>query len=327
MADFIIIEQLNWLYMCLFFYFYYHNFMWSQAADFAIELGVPSWVSISPCKQYIACGTTSGYLYILSIAEQKILNSAKIHSKGINDGVWSSDSKFIVTVGDDKIGIITDASSLEVLRKLIGHRSKVFCVAISPDNSRIITGSKDTAFRVWDPRSSKSISEIGAHTEPIASVSFNYDGTLLMTSSFDGIVRVWDSISLICLRTYVMDGAAISRSLFAPNSQYVAAFSCANVGQLIDIKSGKVFRNFTGISNSKYIINAGFMKPKPESQGEIWATSEDKRIIAWDVQTSQEIWSLQLDFDMGVANSTAEGDMLVVAGNIPGVVIIYKRNA
>ncbi|EAX87410.1 Trp-Asp repeats containing protein, putative [Trichomonas vaginalis G3] len=291
--------------------------------EYNIEFGVPSWVRISPCQKYIACGTSTGYLYIISIEEKKILKFALIHTKGINDGVWSSDSKFIVTASDDKMACITETQELTVIRKLIGHRSKIFCVAISPDNSRIATGSKDTAFCIWDPRNSNSLSEIGGHTEPISSISFNYDGTLILTSSFDGIVRVWDSISLICLRTYIMEGHPITRSLFAPNSQFVTAFSTDNLGQLIEIKTGKVFRNFRGHVNSKYMVDAGYIHRNDNSDGELWVSSEDQKIHAWNVQSGEEIWQLDIGFDLAVANSTPDGSLFCVGGNIPGIVRLY----
>ena len=258
-----------------------------------IDNGIPSFIGFSPNGNRFLCCTSSGYSFLFSYPDLELLSKQPINTKGINDAAFSSDGTFLVTVGDDNFAYIVETEKLSILRKLVGHHAPILCCAVSSDNRRILTGSKDITFRVWDPRNSHCIQEVGGHTEPVCSISFNYDDSLILSASYDGIVRVWESVSYICLRTYVVDGTPITKALFSPNSAYVAIFSANNSGQIVELKSGEVYRIFDGIKNENIKIDASFIKPESNSNGELVATSEDGRIIAWDVQSAQISWSIE----------------------------------
>jgi len=295
--------------------------MWSKEKEIKIEAGYITWIGFSPNSLKLAVTTSSGWVFLFSCPNYQLLRRLPIHSKGINDACWSSDSKLICTVSDDKTATVIDGNTLDRMRKFVGHRASVNCCALTHDNYRLVTGSSDTAFRVWDLRKSRSLHEIGGHTEPITSVSFNYDYSMIMTSSIDGICRIWDSFSLICLKTFTLSGTAISRSCFSPNSEYVLLSSLDSSIHLLDIKTGSTEKKYTGHTNTQYRIELGFIN------NNVYASSENGMICVWDLQSEEIEDSIPISKNPILAVSfTKNGDHLATTtGGEENTLIISKR--
>ena len=294
-----------------------------------IDNGIPSFIGFSPSGNRFLCCTSSGYSYLFSYPELELLAKQPINNKGINEAAFSNDGSFFVTGGDDNFAYIVETENLTILRKLVGHHAPVFCCAVSSDNRRILTGSKDITFRVWDPRSSVCVQEVGGHTEPVCSISFNYDDSLILSASYDGIVRVWESVSYICLRTYVVDGSPITKALFTPNSCYVAIFSANNSAQIVELKTGEVYRVLEGIANEHFKIDASFIKPESNPSGELVATSEDGRIIGWDVQNANQNAKWEEAVCPGLISSftiLSDGSTLCYSSFDSTNIVFMKRN-
>ena len=307
------------------FFFLLLYFMYEpESTKFHIDNGIPSYVGFAPNRERLLCCSSTGYCYLFSIPELKLLMKKPVNDKGINEAAFSSDGSFFVTAGDDNIACIVETENLRILRKLSGHHAPAYCCDVSNDNTRILTGSKDISFRVWDPRSSHSIQEVGGHTEPVISISYNYDNSLILTGSYDGIVRLWESVSYICLRTYVADGSSITKALFTPNSCYVAMFWCQSEGKLVEIKSGEVYRQFKGHENKTFRIDATFIQTQPE--GELVATSEDGRIISWNPQNSEVLWTMKVsDQPLGSLAILEDGSKLCYSTFDDEYIVIMNR--
>lgn len=294
-----------------------------------IDDGLVSCIKFSPKGNRLLCCTSTGYGYLFSFPELNQIVKKELNNKGINEVAFSNDGSFFVTAGDDNSAIIAETETLNVLRRFRGgkdgHQAEIYCCAISSDNSRIITGSKDVSFKIWDPRVSTPVQEVGGHTEPVSSVSYNYDNTLILSGSFDGIVRIWDSASYICLRTYVVDGNPISKCLFTPNSDYIAIFSLEAQPRIVEVKSGEIYRLFDGHVNTKFRVEAKFLRPELNQTGELMATSEDSSIIGWDVATSNIAWKVQTDGLTNVCDAFDNGQYIAYAPMENPVITLLER--
>ena len=63
---------------------------------------------------------------------------------------FSSDGKYILSGGADKLMRMWDGDSYELLHSLAGHTNSVKYVAINPSISCIASASNDSTIRIWD---------------------------------------------------------------------------------------------------------------------------------------------------------------------------------
>lgn len=122
-----------------------------------------------------------------STAITPLIDLPAAHEAGINDIVFTADSKYILTASDDKTIIIWEIESGKPLRTYRGHTSYVFCVNVSSHGNLLVSGSYDETVRVWDLKNAKCIRVINAHSDPVSAVDFNKEGTLIVSSSYDGL--------------------------------------------------------------------------------------------------------------------------------------------
>jgi WD40 repeat protein len=77
---------------------------------------------------------------------------------------------------------------------LVGHKSRVECIAFSPDGRRIASGSLDTTIRLWDGETGAAVSEpLKGHTGRILCLAFSPDGRRIASGSEDNTIRLWDA--------------------------------------------------------------------------------------------------------------------------------------
>lgn len=77
---------------------------------------------------------------------------------------------------------------------LIGHSSRILCVALSLDERWAATGSRDGTIRIWDlhaPDPSASPLILRGHDTALATVAFHPSGKQLVSSA-GGKIRIWD---------------------------------------------------------------------------------------------------------------------------------------
>ena len=79
----------------------------------------------------------------------RLLKTLKGHKGSVNSVAISSDSRYIVSGGQDKIVRIWNTNSGKLLKILRGHKGEVKSIAISSDDRYIITGGDDETVRIW----------------------------------------------------------------------------------------------------------------------------------------------------------------------------------
>jgi WD40 repeat protein/S1-C subfamily serine protease len=93
--------------------------------------------------------------------------------------------------GSDSAVRVWDVESGRELRKLEGHKRRVFSVDVSPDGRQVLTGG-DISIILWDASTGKIIRRLDGHTGLLSCVSFLPDGKRAVSSSYDKTIRLWD---------------------------------------------------------------------------------------------------------------------------------------
>ncbi|KIK41072.1 hypothetical protein CY34DRAFT_806482 [Suillus luteus UH-Slu-Lm8-n1] len=116
-----------------------------------------------------------------------------------------------------------------VLKKMEGHRSVVWALAVSRDGQMIASSAENGEFIAWHGETGESLTQpIQAHSNLINSVDFSPDGTVLATGSFDGMTKFW------CTKTWQMQGDPIECGYvhcvrYSPSGELLAIATTDNI--------------------------------------------------------------------------------------------------
>ncbi|MCO5598553.1 hypothetical protein L7F22_052650 [Adiantum nelumboides] len=241
-------------------------------------------LAISPDGTEIVSSGADGLLKIWSLATGSLRATLDAHDQtdspsstqrqGISDVAWSSDGKYIVCGGDDKLVRVWHAKRLELLCEFEGHTSFIFCVSFNPNVTLAVSGSFDESVRMWDLQKKRCHRTIAAHSEAVTGVAFNRDGSILASCSYDGLIRLWDAFTGQCLKTLVHGEAMpIGHVVFSPNGFQLLATSLDNSIRLWDMANGRVLKPTSVIKAQSLLLNLHSLLGTRTTQAKIQTVS------------------------------------------------------
>ena len=140
----------------------------------------------SPDDRHVV--TASGNIaYIWNLSDRKV--SRELPDRDLYRATFSSDGKFILTIGRDNTARVLDSSG-QKLANLKGHKSSILGASFSHDMQHIVTYSIDETARIWD-LSGREIAKL-QHKNWVTSASFSPDGQRIVTTAITGGATIWD---------------------------------------------------------------------------------------------------------------------------------------
>jgi WD40 repeat protein len=108
--------------------------------------------------------------------------------------IQSPDGSYRVTVDPQSTctAQIWDLRQGRAVPNLLRHGSRIYSVAISPDQSRVVTASSDNTARVWDIATGEPVTPPLELSASVERAVFSRDGFEVLTASKDGATWVWD---------------------------------------------------------------------------------------------------------------------------------------
>jgi WD40 repeat protein len=162
------------------------------------------------------------------------------HEASIQDSVFTSDGKTLVTVGDDAEVIVWDVPGARQRVTFEGHSGRINGVALSPDARTAYSASLDGTVIAWDlagsrrlgrpfaaapRRGVRTISETGVAGEEGSThnISVAPDGETITVAQGNGLVNLIDARTLRLLaRIRAVDGEPTSSAAFSPDGRTLA---------------------------------------------------------------------------------------------------------
>ena len=250
------------------------------------------------------------------------------HKAVINDVMFTSDGRYLVSASDDKTVRVWDTATGEVVRVLrgqigAGSEGKIFAAALSPDDRFLavggyvgsFTGTKQSQgegahkIRLIDFRTGAVIALLTGHANVILGLAFSPDGDRLISGSSDKTARIWDVRAHKTIHTLKGHTERIYAVAFSPDGRRAVTGSDDDTLKLWNAKTGALIKTLKG-HNDK-VWSAAFT---PDGKY-ILSGSWDKTIRLWNGKTGKFIKVLA-KFDKRVRGLSISPDSSkVVIGN------------
>jgi hypothetical protein len=162
-----------------------------------------------------------------------LTSSLRGHDNSVYSMNWSRKRNVIVSGSADKMILLWDVDTGNVIGRIDGHTDVVRAVAFCPDDFRIASASKDNTVRVWDSVTGSQVLLLAGHTKNVWAVSWSPNGIFLVSCASDNTLRVWncssaqDSISTHsserCIFVLTNHTKGVMNVRWRPQGDYIAS--------------------------------------------------------------------------------------------------------
>ncbi|KAG1747253.1 uncharacterized protein EDB91DRAFT_1345292 [Suillus paluster] len=122
------------------------------------------------------------------------IRTFKDHTSFIWGAAVFPDKRRMITSSPDKTLRLWDVKTGAVLKKMEGHSSGVWGLAVSRNGQMIASGDENGEIIAWHGETGESLNQpIKAHSTSIYTLDFSPDGTVLATGSFDQMTKLWNT--------------------------------------------------------------------------------------------------------------------------------------
>ncbi|KAG2102279.1 WD40-repeat-containing domain protein [Suillus discolor] len=95
--------------------------------------------------------------------------------------------------------------------------TRVWTIALSPDEKKVVSGSDDGGVRLWDIDTGKVIGRWMGHTNGVDSVCWSRDSQRVLSGSHDGTARQWDVENGETILTPIKAGHYLLAVVYSPD--------------------------------------------------------------------------------------------------------------
>ncbi|KAG0703991.1 hypothetical protein DFH29DRAFT_1039962 [Suillus ampliporus] len=213
------------------------------------------------------------------------LRAFKDHTNTVCAVAVFPDRRRLVTNSLDKTLRLWDLKTGVVLKKMEGHRSEVWALAVSPDGQFIVSGDESGELISWHGESGEPLTQpIKAHSNRVWALEFSPGGTMLATGSADKTTKLWNT------KTWQMQGDPINCSgwvicvRYSPSGELLAIGTNTNL-EIYDTGTRECVANFKGHTHWNYSLAWTPDGTRLLSGG----STSDPTIREWDTSTWQQV--------------------------------------
>lgn len=220
---------------------------------------------------YDICFSDSGKLLVIPQSNQVCVYDVKSkalikrisngHSQTILTIDLSEDGNLLASGGLDRLVVIRNIRTDEIIRKLDYHHGVITTLNLSPDSHLLATGSSDKTVVIFDLPGGKIVFRFADFESDITKVKFSPDGQILAVASLDKQIRLYDSKSGQLIAR--LDGHKNSVRDMCFNKEGTRLFSCGDDSRLIiwDIRNrSQIRKEIVKNISSDWLLSVDVMK-------------------------------------------------------------------
>lgn len=238
-----------------------------------------------------------------------------------------SDSNRIVTGGNDKMAVVFNNSTEQIVATFKGHSKKVTSVIYHPEEDTVITASADSTVRVWSVQNSQQMQCMKIHDSGVSGISLHPLGDYLLSSSYDEHWAFFDirtgkvliKVSSAANPPNADADSGVSQSAhsvpltcakFHPDGLIFGTGTSDSLIKIWDLKTKSNLANFPGHSGSITCLSFS------ENGYYLATAAEDSTIRLWDLRKLKNFKTIELENNYEIKDLAFDysGSYLACAG-------------
>ncbi len=242
------------------------------------------------------------------------------HKAKIQDVIFTSDGRYLVSASDDKTIRVWDTSTGEIVRILRGqigkgHEGKIYAAALSPDDQLLAIGGKtgnpnDRRIRLINLQTGEVKALLKGHEDVILGLAFSPDGNRLISGSNDNTARIWDVLTHKTIHVLKGHKERIYSLVFSPDGSLAVTGSDDDTLKLWNVKSGSLIQTLKGHKGD--VSSVAFT---PDGKY-LLSGSWDKTIRLWNGRTGKFIKTMvQTGLEINSLCVSPDGTKILMSGD------------
>jgi uncharacterized protein with WD repeat len=189
----------------------------------------------------------------------------------------SPDGNIVASGAEDKLILLWDFSSGEILKTFEGHRYPVKYLEFSSDGNFLISAAA-TEIRIWD-LGNGTWRDYKKHVTHVYNVSFNADASRFLSTSLKSSFQLWDREKAEVIHVFEGHGKSALVAAWSPDNKTIASGSGDQTIRIWD--SRETIHNISAHGGNIYSLHFS-------PSGKLLASaSMDENIKIWNVETGK----------------------------------------
>jgi WD40 repeat protein len=275
-------------------------------------------IALSRDGRTLAVGGSNGTVNLIDFVTGVPAQRLAGHREAVTALAFSPDGKLLASGtdfdfprrrGEENPICLWDVATGKQLRRLNGHKDRVYKVAFAPDGKTLASGGGryDPTLRLWDVEAGTEVFARTGHGGELESVTFSPDGQTIATGSMDKTIRLWDPATGQEKSKLTGHTADVMAVAFSPDGKRLASGSFDRTLRLWDPATGKQLwqaeldeagNTSTFHSSSRFRIGRGFPALAFSPDGKVLAAGgRDHTLRLFDVADGSEVRPIGGQFD------------------------------
>ncbi|NBT61915.1 MAG: hypothetical protein EBT02_09075, partial [Planctomycetia bacterium] len=260
-------------------------FTWHWLKDKKLNIiteGVKS-IAVDP-KGLLLAYDMGGKIFIdlKGMKDDKLENKLAIESRigPIKQIKFMPDASGLIAISNNEIAKISLEGKVERFK---GVKSKLKCIAISPDGKKVAAGTEFGDVQIWDLADLQLEPKFGySHFESVLCLDFNQDSTLIASGAVDNRAMVWN-VEDKKYKFQVQHDSDVTCLAFSESPKWLLTGSDDNTIRISNPKTGR-----PASSNLIYNGTLRFIAPHPRAPLLV-AGGDDNTCQLWDTLPKNRI--------------------------------------
>ncbi len=248
-----------------------------------------------PGRELLIAGQNDGGLQWFELATNRVLRSARVHSRGAFDVLPILEHGLLACAGGDGVLSLWQLDTQTCLLTAQVSSERLRSLALSPQGDHLAVGASDGMIRIFDAASLKPVQAWQAHSNSVFTLAYSPDGRYLYSGSRDAHLRTWDRVE-----RYEMQHDVVAHTLtihhlsFSPDGRYLATAAMDKTLKLWDaatLKLLKVIDHRRNQSHTTGLNRVLWLPSLVDDVGTLYrllTCSDDRQVLQWDVRFGAE---------------------------------------